>query len=267
MRRVELSSVEGGEALARILQLTDTHLFAEPGGLLGGVDVDTSLAAVIEHAVSAHPQAELVLATGDLVHEETAPSYERLAGYLARLQLPVYCLPGNHEDKGLLAERCRHSPHLRYDKEVTIGDWRILLLDSAQPPEPGGYLPEAELAFLEQALAADPDRPTLVALHHPPVSIDSPWMDAMRVANAGELFAVLDRYREVRAVVFGHIHQHFETTWAGVRYLGTPSTGLQFRPGATQSAYDSRPPGYRWLELGPDGALETGVDRLAEPVA
>jgi len=252
--------------LARILQLTDTHLFAEPGGRLGGVDVDASLAAVIEHAVSAHPLADLVLATGDLVHEETAASYERLAGYLARLQRPVFCLPGNHEDKGLLAGQCRVSPHLRDDKEVIVGDWRILLLDSAQPPEPGGYLPEAELALLEQALAADPDRPTLVALHHPPVSIGSPWMDAMSVANADELFAVLDRYGGVRAVVFGHIHQRFETTRAGVRYLGTPATGLQFLPGAAQSAYDSRPPGYRWLELGPEGAMETGVDRLVEPV-
>lgn len=252
--------------MARILQLTDTHLFAEPGGRLGGVDVDASLSAVVEHAVSAHPQAELVLATGDLVHEETSASYERLAKHLARLERPVYCLPGNHEDKELLADQCRHCPHLRDGKEVAVGDWRILLLDSAQPPEPGGYLPESELAFLEQALAADPSRPSLITLHHPPVSIGSPWMDAMSVANADELFAVLDRFEGVRGVVFGHIHQHFETTRAGVRYLGAPSTGLQFLPGAIQSAYDSRPPGYRWLELGPDGGLETGVERLAEHV-
>lgn len=248
-----------------ILQLTDTHLFTEAGESLGGVPVDSALASVIGAAADRHPDAALVLATGDLAHEETAPSYARLADHLARLNRPVYCLPGNHEDKELLAAQCRRSPHLRNDKQLLLEEWQVLLLDSARPPEPGGYLPEEELAFLDRALADYPDRYALVALHHPPVSIGSPWMDGMMVANAGELFAVLDRHPAVRGVIFGHIHQELEAFRDGVRYLGAPSTCLQFLPGAARSAYDTRPPGFRWLELEPDGSLETGVERVPLP--
>lgn len=228
--------------------------------------MDASLAAVIEAAVSSHSEAELVLATGDLVHEEVASSYQRLAEHLARLNRPVYCLPGNHEDKGLLTGQCRRSAHMRADKKITVGKWQILLLDSALPPEPGGVLPQKELTFLEEALSAEPERPTLVALHHPPLSVASPWMDTMKVANAEAFFGVLDRHVAVRAVVFGHIHQDFETIRAGVRYLGTPSTCLQFLPRAVESTYDTRPPGYRWLELRADGHLETGVERVRFPL-
>ncbi|HKJ87502.1 MAG TPA: phosphodiesterase, partial [Gammaproteobacteria bacterium] len=83
----------------------------------------------------------------------------------------------------------------------------------------------------------------------------------MRVDNAEGLFEVLDRHDQVRAVVFGHVHQQFETTRKGVRYLAAPSTCLQFLPGAAVSTYEERPPGFRWLRLGADGSLETGVER------
>jgi Icc protein len=87
-------------------------------------------------------------------------------------------------------------------------------------------------------------------------------MDTMMVANADAFQAVVGRHPQVRAVVFGHIHQAFDNRIRGVRYLGAPSTCAQFLPGAAESAVDERPPGYRWLRLGRDGRVETGVERV-----
>jgi Icc protein len=248
--------------MVQLVQITDTHLFATPGRRLKGVDVDAGLAAVVAAIGRDHPAAEAVLLTGDLVHEETTGAYARLEAALAPLGLPVYCLPGNHEDKALLAERCGASPFLHYERQAVVGDWRVILLDSARPPEPAGWLPPAELAFLDAALAADPDRPALVGLHHPPIPVGSAWLDPMAVGNGEQLVRVIGPHPQVRAVVFGHIHQAFDAQVQGVRYLGAPSTCAQFLPGAAESAVDPRPPGYRWLRLNRDGSLATGVTRV-----
>jgi len=247
--------------VTEIVQITDTHLFAEPGGRLKGVDVDAGLNAVIDAIRCHQPRPELVLLTGDLVHQETAASYRRLAQALAGLGLPVYCLPGNHEDKGLLRQACDGHP-LFCERQLQVGGWRLLLLDSARPPEPGGYLGADELAFAEGALVEHAEVPTLIALHHPPLSVNSPWLDPMAVADGDRLLELVAGHRQVRGVVFGHIHQQFETSRGGVRLLGTPSTGAQFRPGVAVSTADPRPPGYRWLRLADDGTLATGVVRV-----
>ena len=42
-------------------------------------------------------------------------------------------------------------------------------------------------------------------------------------------------------------------------FLATPATCVQCKPGTPEPQVDERPPGYRWLELHPDGRIETRV--------
>ena len=84
----------------------------------------------------------------------------------------------------------------------------------------------------------------------------------MVVDNAAELFAVLDRFAQIKTVVFGHIHQAFSVRRNGVALLGVPSTCAQFAPASSAFAYDGEAPGYRWFELHPDGRFNTGVERV-----
>ena len=84
-------------------------------------------------------------------------------------------------------------------------------------------------------------------------------MDAMSLVNSEDFFRVLDRHPQVRAVIWGHIHQEFYTKRAGVNLIGTPSTCVQFKPGAQHFEIDHHPPAYRWLCLHSNGAIETGV--------
>ena len=85
----------------------------------------------------------------------------------------------------------------------------------------------------------------------------------MAVDNAERLLAIVRRNPQVRGLLWGHIHQEFDRTLQGVRFLGSPSTCIQFTPKKHGFGLDSAPPGYRWLILQPDGQIQTGVQRLA----
>lgn len=242
----------------RVLHLTDSHLYAEPHARQRGLDTESSLAAVIEQA--RRESWDLALVTGDLVHDGSAAGYRRLAGHLETLGVPVLCIPGNHDEPAVMGEALT-TARVQWQRSFTAPPWTLLLLDSHLPGAVGGELGEAELAFLESSLAAG-DGPVLVALHHAPVAVGSPWIDGDGLHDAAALWAVIDRQPRVRGVVWGHIHQDYEARRAGIRLMATPSTGIQFLPGSAEFTIDPRPPGYRRLLLHADGAIDSAVVRV-----
>ncbi len=250
----------------RIVQFTDMHLYADTHRDLLGVPTEQSFLDTVLQARRDHWPVDMVLATGDLVHDHDPVGYRRLRMHLAALAAPVYCLPGNHDDPALMrVHLCDAS--VQVSKSVDRGVWRIVLLDSTVPGSDGGHLAATELAKLEELLSSAADRHVLVCLHHNPVPVGSPWLDTMMVDNAAEFFAVLDRHPAVRAVLWGHVHQAYDQVRNGVRLLASPSTCIQFQPQSKGFALDEAPPGYRWLELHDSGAIETGVERLANYTA
>lgn len=143
------------------------------------------------------------------------------------------------------------------------GNWRVILLDTLQSGEVFGVLDEPQLEWLDATLRAAPEQHHLICLHHHPVAIGSRWMDSIGLREPERLFEVLDRHRNVRALLWGHIHQEFEQVRNGVRLLASPSTGVQFAPRSERFKVDSLAPGYRWLRLHGDGRLDSGVSRVS----
>ena len=87
-------------------------------------------------------------------------------------------------------------------------------------------------------------------------------MDKIKLQNPDEFYAIIDRYPQVKLVLFGHIHQAFEQQRRGVSYLGSPSTCVQFKPESVEFAIDSIQPGFRLLTFNSDGTLETKIERV-----
>jgi len=248
--------------MLRVIQITDTHLYADPARRYYDVDTDATLREVLARIAADEGSADLMLVTGDLVHDESAQGYARLRGYLAALGLPVYCLPGNHDDVAIM-RRVLTGDGVSCEDRVCRQGWQLILLNSTVPGEVGGRLGEGELARLAACLQSRPDLHALVCLHHPPLPSGCAWLDeGLILDNPGALFAELARHDNVRGLLWGHIHQEFDRAHHGLRLLGTPSTMLQFKPGAAEFAIDDKAPGYRWLDLHEDGRLETGVARL-----
>ncbi len=246
----------------RVLQLTDTHLYANPVGTLLGINTLDSFRSVIQHFRAHHWPLDLLLATGDLVHDASPEGYRLIGELLAEFEVPVFCLPGNHDVPLVMHE------HLARDQVYTDvvrdhGAWRFVMLDSVIPGAEGGRLAQCQLDALEDALAAS-DRHTLVCMHHQPVAVGSAWIDTMAIENPAPLFEIIDRYPQVRGLLWGHVHQTYDARRGAVRLMASPSTCVQFTPRIDQFRVDEEPPGFRLLALLPDGSIRSEVVRISE---
>jgi Icc protein len=249
-----------GEAL-RIVQITDTHLYADPEGRLLGLNTRHCLDSVIELMLQS-PPPDVIVASGDLAHDGSPSAYRQLRSSLARTGVPAYCLPGNHDDTRNLREHLSEGG-CHCVRELVVNGWQLLFLDSTVTGSDAGHLASAELSWLESTLGSRPSTPAVIWLHHQPLAIGSAWLDQMKVDNGHTLLALLDHHPQVRAVVWGHVHQVVDRQRNGVRLLASPSSCAQFMPGSERFAVEQIPPGFRWLTLQRDGSLETGVKRLA----
>lgn len=241
----------------RLTHFTDPHLYGGEHESLRGVATLPALNAAVAQARGRDWPPDALLVTGDLVQDDPG-GYRHFRRVFGALGLPVLCLPGNHDEPQAMRRELAGDPFV-LDGFVDLGRWRIVLLDSCLPGSASGALSAPELAKLEQALATAGTRHCMVCLHHHPVPMASRWLDRVGLTNASEFLHTIDAHRNVRAIVWGHVHQAHDALRKGVRLLATPSTCAQFLPNSDDFAVDPRPPAYRTIELRPDGSLLTEV--------
>lgn len=243
-----------------LLQLTDTHLFATADRRLRGVNTHETFVTVLEHARRSRrwpPDAMLV--TGDIVQDESMEGYERFKSALEPLGLPVYVIPGNHDDPKLIDQVLRGG-RFQVGGEARLDGWSVVFLSTYLTGEDAGGLGEKRLSSLDAALQAHRDSHVLVVMHHHALPVGSIWLDGVGLRDAPAFLGVIDAHPHVRGVLCGHVHQASDTERRGVRFITSPSTCSQFLPGSEFFELDDRPPGMRWLVLHPDGTIETDVE-------
>lgn len=245
-----------------VLQITDTHLLHAEQATLNGIPTAASLSAVLEAALQRQPDPDLIVATGDLVHDGSVTGYRRLEQWLARTEVPSLVIPGNHDDPDVMSQ-CFTTPPVLWQVSQRIGPWQVESLNSCVPGQAGGRLGAEQLAALSARLYAG-DGPVLVAVHHPPVAIGAAWLDRIRLEDGESLMGCLARTARPAVVICGHAHQGWAHYADNTMVLGTPATCFQFAPWMTDFALDDRQPGWRWLRLHPNGIVDTGVGRLDE---
>lgn len=242
----------------KIIQITDTHILDDEAPSFNDYDTSASLKKITEEIIKVDSDVDLILLTGDLVHEATETSYQKLADHLSVLTTPILCLPGNHDNPELM-KYVMGSNGYDTGNLIKAGEWLIVLLNTCVIGEHRGKLSNEELDFLRFCLESNSENPCLIALHHHPVKINSSWMDAMGLINSEKFINIIDDFKQVKAVIWGHIHQEFECNRNNVRLLGTPSTCLQFKPESDAFDVDNKPPAYRRLLLKSDGSVDTNV--------
>jgi len=244
--------------MINILQLTDPHFFENPDGELYGVNTRASLLAVLHQVARDNIPYDIVLVTGDLVHDETEAGYKALANALAGLSVPIYYLPGNHDASDLLEKVLPHSTQDGF-YSVIHDKWCVILLDSSLKGKVEGYIPESVLQRLDRELASQSSRHALIALHHHAVDVESAWLDRLNLTNNEAFRNILAAHTNVKVVINGHIHQELQVRQHSVLYLGAPSTCFQFKPRTSKPGIDDGPPGFRHIVLGDDGSVATTV--------
>ena len=243
-----------------LVQLSDLHV----GGDEDGKDPIPRIEAVIE-AVRSLPNApDAVLVSGDLTDDGSGEHYATARELLGRLEVPLHVLPGNHDDRGRMREAFgltgEGDEPIRYS--VAVGDLRLVLLDSNVPgQDPGSYDAE-RMGWLDEELGSEPERPTILAVHHTPLATGIREWDAINLdpGDREALGEVVGRHPQLRAIVGGHLHRVAASALGGCPVLSAPSAYLQVRPNFQRDEVTwLDPPGFAIHALR-DGALSSQVE-------
>lgn len=245
----------------KIAQLSDLHICADSSAKIHGINPYKNLLRAINDLKTR--EIDLVLLTGDNSEDGSCQSYRLIGEAFSTVNLPIYAIPGNHDDpKNMAKILSSFKINLKKIHEISK-DWRIIFLNSKVLNEHWGNLEQSELDFLEYSLKNLDKKNTLVCLHHHPISIQSPWMDKYMLKNNDNFLKILMQNSNIKLVIFGHIHQEFDALIKNIRFLSAPSTHVQFQPGAISRKFDEKTPGYRYFILNED-KFNTQVVRLTQ---
>jgi Icc protein len=239
-----------------LAQVSDFHI--------DGGDASGARAERVMRYLAALPRpVDAVLVTGDVADHGAVEEY-RAARRLLRAPAPVLVCPGNHDQRANFRRVLLDDPGGDGDRPVNqlhhLDGVTVILCDSTVPGQAGGYLADETIAWLDAALAATPDRPVLVAMHHPPVTLGIPFVDGIRQEGGHRLQDVLRRHRQVVAVLCGHAHTAASTWFAGRQLLvapGVASTVLLPAERPAGDVLDDRLPPAVAFHLLDDGRLTT----------
>ncbi len=216
---------------AVLVQLSDSHI----GAIWSEGDPIVGLRAAIAAIGHLDVAPDAILVSGDLAETGAAGEYELVRESLRVLGLPIHVLPGNHDDRAAL-RKCfglPGSPEDPIQHTADVGALRLVMVDSTRPGEDRGELDSLRIEWLDRALAAEPERPTLLAMHHPPIVMRSPAWDPIVLPDAARsaLAEVLARHPQVLAIVAGHHHQMIVAHLGSRPVMAIPSTYGQARVG------------------------------------
>lgn len=244
----------------KLVQITDTHLYGHPDGKLLGLNTRESFQFVLDLVKQNHPTPDALIVSGDISQDLSLESYQYLHQHIQDFECPKFLFEGNHDHPDYIKEIAQGN---EYTEQVIRSEhWQLILLNSQAPSKVHGILAAEQLQLLERSLQERPDLHTLVSFHHHPIPMGSAWLDKIGLHNNQALLDIITQYSNVRCVLWGHVHQESDQEINGVRYLSSPSTCIQFKPDSVDFAIDDIAPGYRWLNLAPDGRVDTGVERV-----
>jgi len=248
----------------RIVQISDIHLYGEQEKALLGVKTHDSFEAVIK-LLKTDQKPDLIILSGDLSQDGSKASYLKIAEKMKEFTLPIYYVPGNHDNPKTLSETYPLE-NITHHRHIVLKDWHLILLNSQKVGAVEGFLDHSQLNFLQHCLQMYPEHYAIVVFHHHPVPVGSAWLDKLNLTNADALWPILKSFSKMHTILFGHIHQEHSGKKDGIQYFAVPSTSIQFKVKSEKFALEKLPPGYRWVDLYSDGVLKTGVRRAAEYV-
>lgn len=213
-----------------LAQISDLHL-GEPAR--DGADPEGCLRAVVKALGRLPDRPDAVLVSGDLAEHGKPKEYRLAAKVIGKLGVPIYGLPGNHDDRATLRAvlELPGDGDAPLDYAVDLGPLRLVVIDSMSPGEDRGGFEPGQLERLDAELDAS-SKPVIVAMHHPPLTTTMADWDGVNLpaAERDALAEIIARHPRVKAIIAGHLHRVTVSTLAGRPVLAAPSTFLQARP-------------------------------------
>ncbi|MDQ0316344.1 phosphodiesterase [Amorphus orientalis] len=239
--------------MTTIVQLTDLHLRPRGTPALRVVETNMFAARAIRAVATLTSRPDAVIVTGDVADTADPRAYELAHELLAALPVPVYLLAGNHDSARTMRSAfadwpgVSEAPSDRVHYAAEIGDLRLVALDTSVEGQPYGSLGNEQLAWLDATLAAAPDRPTLIAMHHPPFTTGIAHMDRTRLTDSDAFAEIVSAHRQVRRIVCGHVHRTVVAPFGGTHAMIVPGVAHQVALDLTATSaaqFVMEPPAY-----------------------
>ncbi|MCP4788463.1 MAG: hypothetical protein GY903_18180 [Fuerstiella sp.] len=253
--------------MIRILQLTDLHVFCQPEQRLKGIPTRECLQDVVDFILQNEAPFDHLIVTGDHTHDELPKSYQAVQQILAPWADRIWQVPGNHDDRenlrSVFAERITGKSTDQVRFSFTDEEWLCVGLDTHLPGEVAGWIGQEQVDWLRNVISEAAVSQVALFLHHPPVDVGSEWMDAIGLGGRRGLQQLISEDERIRLVCCGHVHHESASQIGVAQVYTTPSTGIQFNPAGAVANFAADAPGYRVIEVGPEG-FSTHVVRLPE---
>ncbi|GAB4344551.1 MAG: 3',5'-cyclic-AMP phosphodiesterase [Flammeovirgaceae bacterium] len=256
--------------LFSILQISDLHLLATQEAVYRNVQPAKTLFLVVRYVLAKYVGKDgltlpfdVMLISGDVSEDQSLNSYILADQMLRPLDLPKLWLAGNH-DHWQTMQKASQKARIKAFKTIDKNGVLLILLNSSALQQDYGMLEEGELQYLNDTLAKNPQKTTIIALHHHPLPVDTSWMDKYILQNSQDFFNVIDKHPQVKAVLFGHIHSQVEMTRNGVKYWSCPSTSVQFKLCTPTFETDKLPVGFSIIRVDEKGEIHREVIRVSE---
>ena len=242
-----------------VLQLTDLHIRPRGEACYRVAETNMLSERALRAVARLRPQADLVLITGDVTDCGLATEYAMVKEMLARhLPRGAHLIPGNHDRREVMIEAlgCPASEAGFIDYVIDAGPLRIVMLDTVVAGFAHGELRAVQLDWLDRSLSEQPNKPTLIGMHHPPFDCGIGHMDAINLRNARAFADIVARHRQVERIICGHHHRAITARVAHAIATIAPSVAtsveLDLRPHAPP-AFVLEPGAYqihRWTPIG-----------------
>ena len=222
------------------------------------------------------PAPDLVLHTGDMAHHGSSERYRYFLEIVSDLKPPLFAVPGNHDNRGRFREAFKGTDWMPDDGTflhyvIEDHDVRVICCDSVLEGRVQGGFCSERLSWIDDQLSAASDKPTIVALHHPPFGSGMSGSTSNGLVEGGSAFAaILRRHSQVVRVIAGHAHRPFTCAFGGTIGYAAPTTcypfALEMGPEKILSIIDEPPAISVHLWMEDTGVGEPGLVTHTVPI-
>lgn len=237
----------------KIIQITDTHLFSSDELTIFGVKSNSKFNEVIKkiNDTEIH-DTDIIFLTGDISQDETPESYKKAAKKLSTLNVPIYWIPGNHDDTKQMKKIFSITKNFNSNVCASFNHWQFIFLNTKLDGTNEGYLSQSELIMLKNQLAEIPaDKKIVIVMHHHPAAVGTPLIDQYILQNKQAFWDIVIG-TNVELIICGHVHGDYRFEYNNIKIESSPATCLQWEKGCTELIIDKKI-GYKVYYFNQDG--------------
>jgi 3',5'-cyclic AMP phosphodiesterase CpdA len=228
-----------------IAQISDTHI------ALDTPDADQRMrdfALTVADINALDPAPDVIVHTGDIVHNGLPDEYAGAVATLAKARAPVYVLAGNKDNRSKLCEAFSACGYLAPDSafvQYAIDDHpvRLIALDTLSSGSNKGDFCRERIRHLIDMIDTETSKPIAVFTHHPPfeVMVGPDRINFETLEIMSELRRALQHSGRVVAVFSGHVHRAAEGRVGRIPATVMPCIATTLRKGEYPAQMKVRP--------------------------